>query len=204
MIIAIVGAGGKTTLLKQKAQEYRTQGKKVFVTTSTRMFIEPDTLLTDDADEIIKKLDSDGYVMAGLKDGIKLAPLSPETFQKVSAYADITLVEADGSKHMPIKFPNKTEPVIYDHTDEIIVVCGLHALGKPAHEVCHRLELVKQCLNIADDTIITPEHVQKLVMEGYMIPLKKAYPNAVITVYPAHDGSASQKAAAQWLLETVH
>lgn len=203
MIIAIVGAGGKTTLLKQKAQEYKAQGKKVFVTTSTHMFIEPDALLSDDADEIIQKLDSNGYVMAGLKDGIKLSPLSLETFQKVSAQADVTLVEADGSRHMPIKFPNATEPVIDKNTTEIIVVCGMHALGKPAHEVCHRLELVKQCLGISDDTIITPEHILKLVMEGYVLPLKKAYPNAVITVYPAHDGSASQKTAAQWILEST-
>ncbi len=203
MIIAIVGAGGKTTLLKQKAHEYFCQGKTVFITTSTRMFIEPDTLLTDDADEIIRKLDSDGYVMAGIQDGIKLKALSSETFQRVSAYADVTLVEADGSKHMPIKFPNATEPVIDKNTDEIIVVCGMHALGKPAHAVCHRLELVKQCLNISDDTIITPEHISKLVLEGYVIPLKKAYPDAAITVYPAHDGSASQKAAAQWILKSI-
>ena len=39
MIIAVVGSGGKTTLIKKLAEQYRAQGKKVFVTTTTHMFI---------------------------------------------------------------------------------------------------------------------------------------------------------------------
>ena len=46
MIIALVGSGGKTTLLKKMANEFRNEGKKVFVTTTTHMFAEADTLLT--------------------------------------------------------------------------------------------------------------------------------------------------------------
>ena len=49
MIISIVGSGGKTTLLKKMAAEFRSEGKTVFVTTTTHMFIEDDTLLTEDA-----------------------------------------------------------------------------------------------------------------------------------------------------------
>ena len=48
MIQAVVGSGGKTTLIHRLAEEYRAQGKKVFVTTTTHMRIEADTLLTDD------------------------------------------------------------------------------------------------------------------------------------------------------------
>ena len=53
MIQAFVGAGGKTSLIRKYANEYRAEGKKVFVTTTTHMFIEEDTILTDDAEEII-------------------------------------------------------------------------------------------------------------------------------------------------------
>ena len=45
MIIAVVGSGGKTTLLKKLAEQYRSQVKTVFVTTTTHMLIEEDTLL---------------------------------------------------------------------------------------------------------------------------------------------------------------
>ena len=146
MIIAVVGSGGKTTLIKKLAEQYRAEGKSVLVTTTTHMFIEEDTLLTDDADNILRALEESGYAMAGIPAGIKFRALSPETFRAVCAQADVVLVEADGSKHMPLKFPNATEPVIPENTDEIIVVCGLNALGQKAKEVCHRLELVKNCL----------------------------------------------------------
>ena len=106
MITAVVGFGGKTTLIKELAKQYTSQGKKVFVTTTTHMLIEEDTLLTDDADVIIAELKSKGYAMAGVADGIKIKALSDDTYAKVCEYADVVLVEADGSKKMPLKYPN--------------------------------------------------------------------------------------------------
>ncbi len=184
MIIAIVGSGGKTTLLHQLARQYRAEGKSVFVTTTTHMFIEEDTLLTDDSQLIIQNLKETGYAMAGIPVGNKIRALSLKTYDKVCTHADVVLVEADGSKHMPLKFPNENEPVIPHNTDEIYVVCGLHAIGHKAKDVCHRLELVKNCLGIEDDTLITQDHVRKLVLEGYLRPLSEKYPAVKITVMP--------------------
>lgn len=199
MIIAVVGSGGKTTLIKKMAARYRNEGKTVLVTTTTRMFIEEDTLLTDDAIAIAQALKETGYVMAGVPDGQKIKALSPKTFDAVCACADVVLVEADGSKCLPLKYPNAAEPVIPENVDEIMVVCGLNAIGQKAKDVCHRLELVKACLGIEDDALITPAHVQKLISKGYLNPLKKAYPSAKITVSPRHDGSLYQRAVASLL-----
>lgn len=199
MITAIVGSGGKTTVLKTLAEKYRAQGKTVFVTTTTHMFIEDDTLLTDDAEVIIQALHETGYVMAGLADGIKFKALSKETYAKVCACADVVLVEADGSKRMPLKYPNGTEPVIPDNADEIIVVCGLSALGQKAQDVCHRLELVKVCLEIGDDTLITPSHIQKLIRDGYLKPLREKYPDKKITIAPRHNNTLYQRVIASLL-----
>ena len=184
MIVAVVGSGGKTTLIKKLAEQYRDEGKSVLVTTTTHMFIEKDTLLTGDADTILRALREKGYAMAGLPAGEKIKALSPETFRTVSNHADVVLVEADGSKHKPLKFPNATEPVIPENTDEIIVVWGPHGLGKPAREVCHRLELVLECLGIDGDTPITRRHVAILLEKGYLTPLAERYPRAKIVVYP--------------------
>ena len=199
MIISVVGSGGKTTLIKKLAARYRSEGKTVLVTTTTHMFMEEDALLTDDADTIISALRETGYAMAGIPEGQKIKALSKETFYALCACADVVLVEADGSKHLPLKYPNATEPVIPENTDEIIVVCGLNAIGQKAKDVCHRLELVKKCLGINDDTLITPVHVQKLVTVGYLNPLKTAYPNAKITCCPRHDGSLYQRVVASLL-----
>ena len=125
MIRAFVGAGGKTTLIHEQAARYRAQGKRVFVTTSTHMFIEPDTVLSDDSEVILAQLNRTGYVMAGIPEGEKIRSLSSETYERVCSYADVVLLEADGSSRKPIKFPNSTEPVLYDNVEEIVVVCGL-------------------------------------------------------------------------------
>ena len=196
MIIAVVGSGGKTTLIKKLASRYRSEGKTVLITTTTHMFVEEDTLLTDDADTIIGVLRETGYAMAGIPEGEKIKALSQKTYEKVCSFPDVVLVEADGSKRLPLKYPNASEPVIPENTDEIIVVCGLNAIGQKAKDVCHRLELVKACLGISDETMIAASHVQRLVTEGYLKPLKASYPNARITLYPRHDGTLYQRTIA--------
>ena len=199
MTICVVGSGGKTTLIKKLAKQYIKENKTVFVTTTTHMFIEEDTLLTDDADTIIHQLQEKGYAMAGIEEGEKIKALSRQTYEAVCAFADVVLVEADGSKQLPLKYPNATEPVIPENTDEIIVVCGLNAIGKQAKDVCHRLERVKTCLGIQDDTVITASHIQQLVTAGYLTPLSAAYPNVKITCLPRHDGSLYQRTIASLL-----
>ena len=196
MVIAYVGSGGKTTLIHRRAHSLRAQGMKVFVTTTTHMFIESDTILGDDAGAIIHALEANGYAMAGVPFGEKIGPLSEGTYLAACGHADVVLVEADGSKHMPLKFPAAHEPVIPANAGEIIVVCGLQALGKPAREVCHRLELVKACLGICDDTLMTADHIIRLLQEGYFKPLKRKYPGVRIHVHPVHDGTPEMTAAA--------
>ena len=198
MIRAFVGAGGKTTRIHELAADFRARGKRVFVTTSTHMFIEPDTVLSDDADSILAVLNRTGYVMAGIPHNGKIRPLSPETYRRVCAQADEVLVEADGSSQKPVKFPNSTEPVLYDNVEEIVVVCGLQALGKPLREVAHRPELVKACLGVSEDTVITEEHLVKLVRKGYLCPLAEKHRN--LSVYPA-GGTREQRAEFLRLLE---
>lgn len=199
MVIAFVGSGGKTTLLHEMAAFHRSQGRKVFVTTTTHMAIEPDTLLSDDADSIIAVLEETGYVMAGTADGPKLKSLSYETYMKVCEHADVVLVEADGSKRLPFKYPNAAEPVIYENMDTIIIVCGLHAIGKPASEVTHRWELAKEVLQIADDTPIEASHICTLLLEGYVKPLQRQFPSVHLQVYPAHKPSPEMDTLAEWI-----
>ena len=185
MIRAVVGAGGKTSLIKKMTADFLAEGKSVFVTTSTHMFIEDDTLLTDDAEVLIRHLKKNNYVMAGTAEGGKIRELPEDTYCRVCEAADEVLVEADGSKHMPLKFPNENEPVIYDNVDEIIVVAGLHGLGMKACEAVHRLELAQEHIDLGAETLIGPEHIKQLLVKGYLEPLKVKYPDKKISVYLA-------------------
>ncbi len=198
-VIAVVGSGGKTSYIKQRAKENVALGQSVLVTTTTHMYVEEDTLLTSEAEVIIQELISTGYVMAGVQHGEKIKELPKEAYDKVCTHADIVLVEADGSKHFPIKFPAEHEPVIPENTDEIIVICSIQAIGKPLYKVAHRAELVKKCLGVTDDTIITVTHIQKLLREGYLKPMKEKYPDKNIKVKAIHDNSLYQRVIAKLL-----
>jgi len=201
MIRAFVGSGGKTGTIMRQAAALRIEGKRVLVTTSTQMGAREGTIIGDDPAPIISALCRDGYAMAGTqahREG-KIAALSEETFRAVCAHADVVLVEADGSRQHPLKFPNESEPVIPEDTDEIVVICGLSAIGKTAKDACHRLELVKAAIGIEDDTIITADHVRKLVKKAYLNPLAMKYPKAKIVLYPCQRDTLYLRAVAALL-----
>ena len=122
MITAVVGAGGKTSLIRQLAAEERAAGRSVLVTTTTHMFIEGDTLCTGDPQPILTRLRETGYAMAGIPQGPKITALPPETYEILCREAHTVLVEADGSRHMALKFPGPGEPVIPENADRILVV----------------------------------------------------------------------------------
>ena len=159
------------------------RGKRVFVTTSTLMMIEEDTLLTDQAEVILQELKEKKYVMAGVRQGSKMGALPFPVYEKVCSCADIVLIEADGSKHKPVKYPAAHEPVIYDNVDEIVIVCGLHALGRPLREAAHRLELVKECLGVGEDAVVTAEHIKRLLIRGYIDRLGEMHPDKRLSVH---------------------
>lgn len=185
MITAVIGAGGKTSLIHSLKDEYLSKGKKVFVTTTTHMYKEDDTLLTDDPEVIIKKLTETGYAMAGISEGSKITSLSEATYKEVCKFADEVLVEADGAKHFPLKIPNKNEPVIPDNVDKIIVVFGMHSLGLSAASAVFRLDTAEDSFGITPDTRITPEIIEKLIQKGYLEKLMNTFPDKEIVLKAA-------------------
>lgn len=143
-IISVVGAGGKTTLIKRMAEKYRAEGKIVLVLTTTHMLREEYTDVSCNPDVITDRLLSEGFCMAGkLVDIIqeepeKIGPLSEDILGLIIPHADIVLVEADGARRHSLKYPAEHEPVIFSGTDEIIIVMGLWDIGRDAGECVHR------------------------------------------------------------------
>lgn len=199
MITSVIGSGGKTTLIHKMAETYRKEGKRVLITTTTHMYREPDTLVTDDPNEIIACLNQNGYAFAGnsCEDAQKIGALSRETFQKIRDYADEILIEADGSRQLPLKVPGCNEPVIIPESDRFIVLSSLLALNKPAKEVIHRLSNAVLLLGITPDTFITVQHIQTLLRKGYLEPLMSQ--SYTPEIHITHDGSLYQRALAALL-----
>ena len=70
------------------------------------------------------------------------------------------MIEADGSKQKPCKFPRSQEPNIPSFVSKVCVVVGLSAIGKPLNnEYFHRPEEIAKVLDISLGEEITIEHI---------------------------------------------
>jgi probable selenium-dependent hydroxylase accessory protein YqeC len=140
-IISLVGAGGKTTLMFLMAKYCTDNGMKVLVSTTTHIMKPTDgSYVYNDIDKTRTLWNNGNYVTVGLDAPNGKISMLPQTkLDEFISEADITFLEADGSKHMPIKVPAENEPVIIEKSDIVIAVCGMTCLGKPLKEVCFRL-----------------------------------------------------------------
>ena len=80
--------------------------------------------------------------------------------------ADEILIEADGAAHKAAKAPETWEPAVYEESDKVVIVMGLHAVGASVDEVCHRPERVKEALGCDGAHLLTRADLDVL-MEVY-------------------------------------
>lgn len=171
-VISVVGAGGKTTLIHRLQDQFTAEGKKVLILTTTHMWKEPGMVLYSPGDDVQvflrrveERLAEDGFCMAGAQavHPDKCTILPEGLLTQIRKAADVVLIEADGSKQMPLKVPKETEPVVLPETTEVLVVMGKEGIGRRAGEAIHRFELAKEYLYLEEDTTVSEEHVQALL-----------------------------------------
>ena len=119
-VISVVGAGGKTSLIFAWARELASSGKSVVITTTTHMY-RPERM-EESGIRIVVSDDPER------PDKVTAPPA--EILDRLREEADVVLIEADGSRRMPLKWPADREPVIPDYTDITVCVAGLSALGR--------------------------------------------------------------------------
>lgn len=132
-LTAIIGGGGKTTLLYRLARELEGRGS-VIVTTSTHIFKPTDLPFALTAGKV------SGILCVGMpcENGKLSAP--QQSFRDLTALADYVLVEADGSAGRPLKAHASHEPVIPREANQVICVVGASGLNRPAAVKVHRPE----------------------------------------------------------------
>ena len=182
-ITAIIGSGGKSTLLKTLGLELMRAGDRVLLCTTTRMF--PVAGVPWDGSS--RRLDAVPWkpstlhapgctceACVGLVRGsiCQTGVLDPET-GKLSAPAeplgglaqrfDYVLAEADGSKRLPLKAHAAWEPVIPAGTANVIWLVGASGLSKPINEAVHRPELFCERCGCELTDIATPERVAQVL-----------------------------------------
>lgn len=163
-VIALVGAGGKTTLMYELARKYAGCGAKVLVTTTTHIQRPEDGHWVMHPEEAEQLWRQGTYAVAGIpcEEG-KLCSLAEKELNAYIQMADVVLLEADGSKHMPCKVPASHEPVIPPSCDIVIGVMGMRAWGKPLEEVCFRKEEAMRLLGISSHEILDEKRMAEIL-----------------------------------------
>ena len=125
-------------------------------------------LLEGGKDAVAAALSENGVVcVAGRSPEGKLSAPAL-SFGALSALADFVLVEADGSKRLPLKAHAPHEPVIPACAGQTVCVVGADGFGRPIAEVCHRPERYAAICGAALEDIVTPALAAKVLLaEGY-------------------------------------
>lgn len=194
-VTSVVGSGGKTTLLGVLAEDVARRGGHVVLATTTHFMPFDGIPLVTGADEgeVAAALSEGGIACVGTpmratsnKRGLtgaagrgdavgpgdapvqaasKLCP-SPIPVERLAALASHVLLEADGSRRLPLKAHADHEPVVPACSARTVLVVGASGLGRPVREATHRPELFCERAGCAPDDDATPQLVaQALVAE---------------------------------------
>lgn len=147
-IIAITGAGGKTSLIFFLAKKLAQFGK-VLITTTTKMYKPSsenyETLKIGDKNYLGKEKNIS--IIAKSEINGKITSLSYEEIEKLKDNFDYILIEADGAKEKLLKFWNDTEPCIPNFVTKVIGVINCEIFNQDFNENnIHRFNLVPETL----------------------------------------------------------
>jgi probable selenium-dependent hydroxylase accessory protein YqeC len=181
-VVAFVGAGGKTTALLRLARELEGRGSSVLVTTTTHLFDprrEPEGLvgrLVFRPEMELPRTAGAGFAGVDTGPGLtllvsreanepgKVKGIHPSWVPSLRRNWEFVLVEADGSRRLPLKAPGNEEPVLPPGADLVIGVLGLDGLGKPMNvRAVHRPDCFARVTACEAGSPIAWEHLVALV-----------------------------------------
>ena len=189
-IFSFVGGGGKTSCIHFFARKYG-KTKKVMITTTTHIQTQPFfTLENPTIFEIEQAFQTENIlcIVQSLPQCCKKT--MPKNLQDIVQYfiakqQDMYfLIEADGSRQLPVKAPADYEPVILPETTHVFAIAGLDAIQQPIFQVAHRPDIYAKLLQKSKQELITPQDMifvlthpkgqKKSVVSNFTIILNKA------------------------------
>ena len=175
-MVALIGAGGKTTTMFRLAKELRDQGCKVLVTTTTKIFkpAKPHIDRLFLVDQLQALLDVCREIAAptvigagcGVNPEGKLLGMPPAWLDQLNQAGtfDAILVEADGAASRLLKIPADGEPVIPVSCQTTVWVVAIKVLGKPLNDAwVHRAQRGYELLGLPADATVSEEILLRLI-----------------------------------------
>ena len=165
-IYSFIGGGGKTSMIKEISEVLSDEGYDVIVTTTTKFgkdeFIDQEVVVSDRFNNngsgtkvIISEIGEKKLIGFDIKDieGIDYIPLN-----------QVILIEADGSRRMPVKVPYGHEPVIPSNSKKVFLVFGGSVMGEAIDESnTYNIDEIKKNLDgeVSYDPVVFKKIIEK-------------------------------------------
>lgn len=137
--VALIGGGGKTTLLHALGSQLG--GSRVLTTTTVMGHDQhgdlPVVFPTSDGD-VARAARNRAVIVWRRIEGQKAKGVAPEDCDRWFDLVDHVVVEADGARQRPFKAPAPYEPVVPATATLLVSVIGADALGRVIADQCHR------------------------------------------------------------------
>jgi probable selenium-dependent hydroxylase accessory protein YqeC len=200
-VVALAGAGGKTTLAYRLAREAGERAWRVLVTTTTHMGTLPEATT---GPVFVEAEGGDAGVAAALAEhgratllGRRVRPdklegIPPARVDALAPLTDLVVVEADGARGRSLKVPASHEPVVPASTSLLVVVAALDVLGRPLDEASvHRVDLVRTATGLGAGAPVDEDAVVAALCwpDGYPARFRPGLRTAVF-LNKAHDPRA--------------
>ena len=168
-VVALVGGGGKTSVMFRLGDELAAQGWRVVTTTSTHIGADqvgmaPHAIIQPANELTISSLADSPTLLVGAIDPRtnKAGGLRPEIIDRMlpELGVDVVINEADGARTLPFKAPADHEPAIPSSTTLVVAMVGFDVVGQPldgAH--VHRPERVAALTGAKLGQPVTPEMI---------------------------------------------
>ncbi len=165
--VAIVGGGGKTTILHALGKQLH--GRTILTCTTKMGFDQNNSLpihLKPD-DETIGNSSIGNPIMVWEEiEGQKAIGVDPAMCDRWFTIVDNVIVEADGSRRLPFKAPAEFEPVIPSSSTLVISTIGADSLDQVISDCCHRPNLVADLAECMPHDRLTPERASRVILHS--------------------------------------
>lgn len=166
--VSLIGSGGKTSLLWYLAEIFRQQ----------RVLVGPTTKIGMPPKAVYDWLFIDQYPLESAQVGVSLIGSRQLSAKVASAPLDVisrlvpefdkVLLEADGSKQLPLKGWEAFEPVVIDETTLTIGILPIKALGLVVSEqTVHRLEKFTAITGLAKGQVVDQLAIGKIISHSH-------------------------------------
>lgn len=163
-IVAVIGSGGKSTLLERGGAALAAAGRSVVLATSTHMLPPSGVKLVSDLPLLDAELGRSNIAAIGVLDAESGKLTAPTCgIAELERHAHVVLVEADGSKRLPLKAHEPWEPVVPPSATQTVLVVGASGFGQPIAQAVHRPEVFCRLTGAQMGETATPELVARAI-----------------------------------------